>query len=100
MRWQRIRQRQSSLQNDSYGADEYEWTSEGDSRSSSRAKQPGVVAFTEPGERTDLRVDSALFFFVEPHQSKYQMNPKYLWRQYLELHLELAKEASISKNNR
>jgi PKD domain protein len=88
------------LQNDSYGADEYEWTSEGDSRSSSRAKQPGVVTFAEAGERTDLRVDSALFFFVEPHQSKYQMNPKYLWRQYLELHLELAKETSISKNNR
>ena len=50
MRWQRIRQRQSSLQNDSYGADEYEWTSEGDSRSSSRAKQLGAMTFAEAGE--------------------------------------------------
>ena len=85
-------------------------------RSSSREKQPGVVTFAEAGEHKMrlrvkhaveekvseqlIRVDSALFFFVEPHQSKYQMNPKYLWRQYLELHLELAKETSISKNNR
>ena len=50
MRWQRIRQRQSSLQNDSYGVDEYEWTSEGDSRSSSRAKHPGAMTFAEAGE--------------------------------------------------
>ena len=61
MRWQRIRQRQSSLQNDSYGADEYEWTSEGDSRSSSRAKHPGAVTFAESGEhKIRLRVKHAV----------------------------------------
>ena len=32
------------LQNDSYGADEYEWTFEGGEPSSSREKQPGAVA--------------------------------------------------------
>ena len=31
------------LQNDSYGADEYEWTFEGGEPSSSREKQPGAV---------------------------------------------------------
>lgn len=31
------------LKNDSYGADEYEWTFEGSSPSSSREKQPGAV---------------------------------------------------------
>ena len=61
MRWQRTRPHQSSLQNDSYGADEYEWTSEGDSRSSSRAKQPGVVTFAEAGEhKMCLRVKHAV----------------------------------------
>ena len=32
------------LQNDSYGADEYEWIFEGGEPSSSREKQPGAVA--------------------------------------------------------
>jgi len=80
-------------------------------RSSSRAKQLGVVTFAEAGEHKmrlrvkhaveekvseqPIRVDSALFFFLALHHSKYRMN-----RQYLELHLELAKETSISKNNR
>ena len=84
---------------------------EGGSRSSSREKQPGVVTFAEAGEHkmrlrvkhaveekvSDqlIRVNSALFFFLALHHSKYRMN-----RQYLELHLELAKETSISKNNR
>ena len=40
------------LKNESYGADEYEWTFEGGSPSSSREKQPGSVTFTEPGELT------------------------------------------------
>ena len=38
------------LKNDSYGADEYEWTFEGGEPSSSREKQPGAVTFTEAGE--------------------------------------------------
>ena len=64
---------------------------EGGSRSSSREKQPGVVTFAEAGEHKirlrvkhaveekmseqPIRVDSTLFFFVEPHHSKYQMPP-------------------------
>ena len=79
------------LQNDSYGADEYEWIFEGGSPSSSREKQPGAVTFTEAGEHKirlrvkhavekkvseqPIRVDSTLFFFVEPHHSKYQITP-------------------------
>lgn len=79
------------LKNDSYGADEYEWTFEGGEPSSSREKQPGAVTFTEAGEHKirlrvkhaveekvseqTIRVDSALFFFVEPHHSKYRMPP-------------------------
>jgi len=41
------------LQNDSYGADEYEWTFEGGEPSSSREKQPGAVTFAEAGEHKD-----------------------------------------------
>ena len=79
------------LQNDSYGADEYEWIFEGGEPSSSREKQPGAVTFTEAGEHKirlrvknaveekvseqTIRVDSALFFFVEPLQSKNRMTP-------------------------
>ena len=64
------------LKNDSYGADEYEWTFEGGEPSSSREKQPGAVTFTEAGEHKirlcvknaveekvseqTIRVDSAL----------------------------------------
>jgi len=70
------------LKNDSYGADEYEWTFEGGEPSSSREKQPGSVTFTEAGEHKIrlrvknaveekvseqlIRVDSALFFFLDP----------------------------------
>ena len=46
------------LKNDSYGADEYEWTFEGGEPSSSREKQPGNVTFTEAGVR--LRVKNAV----------------------------------------
>ncbi len=49
------------LKNESYGADEYEWTFEGGSPSSSREKQPGSVTFTEPGEhKIRLRVRNAV----------------------------------------
>ncbi len=49
------------LKNDSYGADESEWTFEGGSPSSSREKQPGSVTFTEPGEhKIRLRVKNAV----------------------------------------
>lgn len=49
------------LKNESYGADEYEWTFEGGSPNSSREKQPGVVTFTEPGEhKILLRVKNAV----------------------------------------
>ena len=67
---------QVQLKNESYGADEYEWTFEGGSPSSSHEKRPGMVTFTEPGEHKirlrvrnsveekvseqTLRVDSAL----------------------------------------
>ena len=60
-------------------------------RSSSREKQPGVVTFAEAGDHKMrlrvkhaveekvseqlIRVDSALFFFVEPHQSGNRMPP-------------------------
>ena len=49
------------LKNESYGADEYEWTFEGGEPSSSREKQPGTVTFTEPGEhKIRLRVKNAV----------------------------------------
>ena len=49
------------LKNESYGADEYEWTFEGGSPSYSREKQPGSVTFTEPGEhKIRLRVKNAV----------------------------------------
>ena len=49
------------LKNESYGADEYEWTFEGGLPSSSREKQPGSVTFTEPGEhKIHLRVKNAV----------------------------------------
>lgn len=49
------------LKNESYGADEYEWTFEGGLPSSSREKQPGTVTFTEPGEhKIRLRVKNAV----------------------------------------
>ena len=49
------------LKNESYGADEYEWTFEGGLPSSSREKQPGSVTFTEPGEhKIRLRVKNAI----------------------------------------
>ena len=49
------------LKNESYGADEYEWTFEGGLPSSSREKQPGSVTFTEPGEhKIRLRVKNAV----------------------------------------
>ena len=49
------------LKNESYGADEYEWTFEGGLPSSSREKQPGSVTFTEPGEhKILLRVKNAV----------------------------------------
>ena len=49
------------LKNESYGADEYEWTFEGGEPSSSREKQPGTVTFTEPGEhKIHLRVKNAV----------------------------------------
>ena len=49
------------LKNESYGADEYEWSFEGGSPSSSREKQPGSVTFTEPGEhKIRLRVKNAV----------------------------------------
>ena len=49
------------LKNESYGADEYEWTFEGGEPSSSREKQPGTVTFTEPGEhKIRLRVKNTV----------------------------------------
>ena len=49
------------LKNESYGADEYEWTFEGGLPSSSREKQPDSVTFTEPGEhKIRLRVKNAV----------------------------------------
>ena len=49
------------LKNESYGADEYEWTFEGGLPSSSLEKQPGSVTFTEPGEhKIRLRVKNAV----------------------------------------
>lgn len=49
------------LKNESFGADEYEWTFEGGLPSSSREKQPGTVTFTEPGEhKIRLRVKNAV----------------------------------------
>lgn len=49
------------LKNESYGADEYEWTFEGGLPNSSREKQPGVVTFTEPGaHKIRLRVKNAV----------------------------------------
>ena len=49
------------LKNESYGADEYEWTFEGGEPSSSLEKQPGSVTFTEPGEhKIRLRVKNAV----------------------------------------
>lgn len=40
------------LKNNSYGADEYEWTFEGGLPNSSREKQLGSVTFAEPGEHS------------------------------------------------
>ena len=52
---------QVQLKNESYGADEYEWTFEGGSPASSREKRPGTVTFTEPGEhKIRLRVRNAI----------------------------------------
>ena len=52
---------QVQLKNESYGADEYEWTFEGGSPASSREKRPGTVTFTEPGEhKIRLRVRNAV----------------------------------------
>lgn len=49
------------LKNESYGADEYEWTFEGGEPSSSLEKQPGTVTFTEPGEhKIRLRVKNTV----------------------------------------
>ena len=45
------------LQNNSYGADEYEWTFEGGAPASSRDRAPESVTFTEAGEhKIRLRV--------------------------------------------
>ena len=45
------------LKNESYGADEYEWTFEGGQPSSSTDKSPGKVVFTQAGEhKITLRV--------------------------------------------
>ena len=40
------------LKNESYGADEYEWTYEGGIPSSSNQKSPGKVVFTQAGATT------------------------------------------------
>ncbi len=40
------------LKNESYGADEYEWTCEGGLPSSSNQKSPGKVVFTQAGATT------------------------------------------------
>ena len=42
------------LQNNSYGADEYEWTFEGGVPASSRDRAPESVTFTEAGEHKIL----------------------------------------------
>ena len=49
------------LQNNSYGADEYEWTFEGGAPASSRDRAPESVTFTEAGEhKIRLRVWNAV----------------------------------------
>ena len=49
------------LQNNSYGADEYEWTFEGGVPVSSRDRAPEAVTFTEAGEhKIRLRVWNAV----------------------------------------
>ena len=49
------------LKNESYGADEYEWTFEGGNPSSSTDKSPGKVVFTQAGEhKVTLRVWNAV----------------------------------------
>lgn len=49
------------LKNESYGADEYEWTFEGGQPSSSTDKSPGKVVFTQAGEhKITLRVWNAV----------------------------------------
>lgn len=75
------------LKNESYGADEYEWTFEGGLPSSSTERTPGLVVFTQAGEhkitlrvrnaveektsQQTLRVDSAMtidFYFYRGNQ--------------------------------
>lgn len=49
------------LKNESYGADEYEWTFEGGTPSSSKEKTPAKVVFTQAGEhKITLRVWNAV----------------------------------------
>lgn len=49
------------LKNESYGADEYEWTFEGGLPSSSTERTPGLVVFTQAGEhKITLRVRNAV----------------------------------------
>ena len=49
------------LKNESYGADEYEWTFEGGQPGSSTDKSPGKVVFTQAGEhKITLRVWNAV----------------------------------------
>lgn len=49
------------LRNESYGADEYEWTFEGGLPGSSTDKSPGKVVFTQAGEhKITLRVWNAV----------------------------------------
>lgn len=49
------------LKNESYGADEYEWTFEGGLPSSSTERNPGKVIFTQAGEhKITLRVWNAV----------------------------------------
>ena len=49
------------LKNESYGADEYEWTFEGGTPSSSNERTPGKVVFTQAGEhKITLRVWNAV----------------------------------------
>lgn len=49
------------LKNESYGADEYEWTFEGGQPGSSTDKNPGKVVFTQAGEhKITLRVRNAV----------------------------------------
>lgn len=42
------------LKNESYGADEYEWTFEGGQPGSSTDKNPGKVVFTQAGEHKKM----------------------------------------------